>query len=388
MLPPTSWAAGVLARHRTTADVLLGAAVTAVSLLSLQVPPARLPYEVREPDLLAVSLAVLAGAAVAIRRRHGLLALVLATAAALLPVHLAYGAATAGLAPLLVLWTLAAHRPPRESVTGVLLLAAAAALLLRHGPWEATPTEWLGNALVLGAVFGLGRSAARRRAYADRLEERNRALLEACRARDAALEADERARIVGEMQDLVTHSLTAITVSAAAARRAVRSDPGAAEQLLTGLEQAGREAAEEMRSVLSVLSPDAPAQRAPQPGLDDLGELVAQARADGVQVQLVTDGVPVGVDPGVALTAYRVVEEALATAREQPHCCRVGIRLVWRDDRLDVAVEEDGRRAPAVVSQRLLGDRVRAYGGRLRTTVPDGGGVTVHASLPTRRSAR
>lgn len=370
---------------------MAGGAVAALTFLSLWSAPARLPYDPREPDLLAVALALLAGVAVVLRRRLPLPALGLALVAGLLPLQLGYAAAFAGLAPLLVLWTLAVHRSLPVAAGATALVGAGVTLALATGPWTPTAVEWMGNATVLLTVVGLGRSVARRRAHAAGLEERNRALQEAYAARDAALEADERARVASEIQDLVAHGLTAITVQASAARRLVHRDPHTAEQLLSAVEQAGREAAEEMRTILAVLSPDHPPARRPQPDLSELDGLVADARADGVQVELVTTGVPRAVEPGIALTAYRVVEEALVAAREQAHCCRVRVVLGWHGDLFDLSIEEDGPVATGASATgtraRLLGERVRAYGGRLRTDARVSGGLAVRATFPTRRSA-
>ena len=390
-MPLTSRLLALARRHRAAVDVLVAAAVVVLTLVSLWSAPGRLPYDAREPDLLSVSLAVLAGAVVAVRRYLPVPALGLALVGALLPLQLGYAAAFAGVAPLLVLWTLAVHRPPHVAALSTATVGAGVALVLNIGPWTATAVEWLGNMLVLLTVVGLGRSVARRREHARGLEERNRALLEAYRARDAALEADERARVAREIQDLVTHGLTAITVQAAAARRLLRADPDTAEQLLAEVEQSGRTATEEMRTVLAVLSPDEAPARRPQPDLSELDELVARARGDGLQVELSSTGEPRPVDAGIALTAYRVVEDALMAARDQSDCCRVRVALGWRGDVLDVAVEEEGLVLAAGTGTgargRLLRERVRAYGGRLRTDARASGGLAVHATFPTRRSA-
>jgi signal transduction histidine kinase len=93
------------------------------------------------------------------------------------------------------------------------------------------------------------------------------------------------------MHDLVTHGLTALTVQTAAARRLLRTDPDTAGQLLAEVERAGHEAIADMRRILGLLRPaDGPVELNPQPGLADLDALVDDARADGLDVELVRPG--------------------------------------------------------------------------------------------------
>ena len=267
----------------------------------------------------------------------------------------------------------------RRAAVGVLLGCAAAA-----GPLVALCSA------PGGLPYALRRSLTRR-ADAAGGAARSGAQDGTAWRREPALEADERARMAGEIHDLVAHGLTAMTVQAAAARRLLRSDPDTAEEMLTAVEQVGREATEEMRALVAVFSPDAPAARRPQPDLSQLADLVARARAAGVDVELVTTGKPGPVDPGTALTAYRVVEDALAAAPSRADGGRVRVTVRWGGGLVDIAVDEDGPvvddgREPRGLRERLLRDRVVAYGGRLRTDTRSGGGLAVRATFPTRRS--
>jgi signal transduction histidine kinase len=286
--------------------------------------------------------------------------------------------------------------PGRTSATATAVLAAALSLVFTVGPIQPTVTDWFANLVVLVTAWSLGRSVRGRRAYTAGLEERNRALVAAREARLEAVTASERARIAHEMQDLVAHGLTAMTVQAAAARRVLRADPDTAEQLLTAVEGAGHEVVQEVRRILSVLSTgDEPADLRPQPGVADLEDLVARARADGLSVELATTGTPAELDPGVALTAYRLVQEALGNSRQHAGVAAVRVVLDWRPGLLTLAVEDDGRGvlddAPDEVRADGKGlwslrERVQAYGGRLRAGPRTGGGFAVSATLPTVRT--
>jgi signal transduction histidine kinase len=322
-------------------DVALGALVAAFAVLSLWSAPTFVDYDFREPDVLSVTLAVLSGAAVAVRTRWPLAALAVASVASLLPVQQGYAQGVATLAPLLVTYTVAAGRPLRQSAPATACAGLLAVTVLLTGPFEPSAADWFGNALLLGAGFGVGRSVRVRRQQTAALEERNRALLEARAARDRALEVDERATIAREMQDLVTHGLTALTVQTAAARRLLRTDPDTAEEVLRTVERTGQDA--------------------------------------------------VDVEPGVALTAYRLVQEALRNCQQHAGRAAATVSLQWLPGSLSLVVEDDGRGAADGGSEgrglRSLAERVQAYGGRLRAGPRGGGGFTVTAVLPTSRSA-
>jgi signal transduction histidine kinase len=394
-VPATPVLRDVLQRHGAWVDVALGALVAGLGVVSLWSVPAYVSYDFRDADALGVVLAVVAGGAVAVRSRWPLAAFALAAASSLATLQLGYSTGVGGLAPLLVLYTVAVRCPARVSAGATAALTLLLTLVLAFGPVEPTVTDWFVNVVVLLTAWSLGRSVRGRRAYTAGLEERNRALVAAREARLEAVTAAERARIAHEMQDLVAHGLTAMTVQASAARRVLRSDPDTAEQLLAHVEGAGHEVVQEVRRILSVLSTgdrDGPADRRPQPGVADLEDLVARARDEGLSVELATTGTPAELDPGVALTAYRLVQEALGNSRRHAGAAAVRVVLDWRPGLLTLAVEDDGRgvvaEAPdaSPVGLWSLRERVQAYGGRLRAGPRTGGGFAVSATLPTVRT--
>lgn len=385
----------LLRRHASRLDVLLGVVVALSGILSLWSAPQSVAFDHREPDVLGVGLTVLAGVAVAVRGRWALPALALASAAALTPLALGYPQTVATLAPLLVLYTVAVRRSASVSAPAAIGVYLLVGLLLAAGPIEPTVADWVSNTFMVTAVWAVGWSLRSRRAEHAGREERNRALFEAQVAGARAREVDERAAIAREMQDLVTHGITALTVQAAAARRVLRTDPDSAEQLLVEAERAGHESLADMRRILGILRPaDGPAELRPQPGLADLDALVDAARAEGMDVELVSSGTPVEVEVGVALTAYRVVQEALRNVRLHAGRAAARVRLDWVPGRLVLAVADDGRGTldwsadPATSGHGLhaLRERVQVYGGELAAGPRTGGGFTLTATLPTTRS--
>ncbi len=379
-------------RLATRLDVALGAAVAAFGVLSLWSAPTSVTFDFREPDVVGVALVLLAGAGVAVRTRWPLPALAVASVGGLTPLALGYPQSVATFAPLLVLYTVAARRPGTVSAPAALVVYLLVGLLLVGGPMTATLADWVSNTFMIVAVWAVGRNVLSRRAESLVREERNRAVFEAREARARATEADERASIAREMHDLVTHGITELTVQTAAARRVLRSDPETADQLLAGVERAGRDAITEMRRVLGLLRPaeSAVAMR-PQPGLDDLAALLEDARGEGLDVELVTTGDPAVVEQGVGLTVYRIVQESLRNIRQHAGRATARVTLDWRPGTLCLAVEDDGRGALSWLAGarsdgsglHSLRERVLAYGGTLRTGPRHGGGFTVTASLPT-----
>ena len=393
---PASTLSRLLRRHAVALDVLLGAVIAAVGIASLWTPPVYVDYDFRDPDALGIALAVVSGAGVALRSRWPVPALGVTTAGSLLPLLLGYNSTVGGLSVLLVLYSVAVSRPARTSGTATALTFVLVGVVLTASPFDGTPSDWVVNAVVLVTGWALGRSVRARRAYTAGLEERNRALVAARESETRAALADERGRIAREMQDLVAHSLTAMTVQSAAARRLLRKDPATAEQVLDGVEASGRAALEELRRILGVLQPDgAQAELLPQPGVADLDDLVAGAREQGLQVELVVHGTPAVLDPGVELAAYRIVQEALDNAVAHAGPATVRVTLHWRDDALALSVEDDGRGTVQWASRPDAGhglaaarERAQVYGGELRAGPRRGGGFCVSATLPTAGAAR
>ncbi|WP_433527995.1 sensor histidine kinase [Micromonospora sp. CA-263727] len=239
-------------------------------------------------------------------------------------------------------------------------------------------------ALVVGGTWALGwwaGSNRRRLAAAERLRA-----VEAERA-----VADERARISRELHDIVAHTVTVMLLQAGGARRVLATDPDRAGQALTHIEQAGRQAVEELRRMLNVIAPgDTTAPADPRhPGPGDVEELVAGMRASGLRVDLAVDGPSRPVDPSVGLAAYRTVQEALTNVvRYAGPQATATVRLNWADQ-LEVEVRDTGGDGTPVggalsTGRGLVGlrERVAVAGGELTTGPVPGEGFRVYARLP------
>ena len=245
--------------------------------------------------------------------------------------------------------------------------------------------------LVLAAL-ALG-DARRLRGQAIAERDQSRRGVAAAQRDQAALA--ERARIARELHDVVAHHVSMIAVQAETARLATPGMPEQGRERLEASAQTARDAMTELRRLLGVLRSDSDHgdpddSRSPQPGLDRLDELVDGARAAGTPVRLVLAGQVGPLPPGVDLTAYRIVQEALTNARRHAPGAEVEIELRYTPDTLHLRVRDNGPgpAGPAAASDGhgLLGMRERAamVGGSLRTGTPSGGGFVVEADLPIR----
>ncbi|HVE93977.1 MAG TPA: histidine kinase, partial [Acidimicrobiales bacterium] len=213
-------------------------------------------------------------------------------------------------------------------------------------------------------------------------EEREAAVAEAANA--------ERARIARELHDVVSHHVTVMVLQAEGARAA--SSDSAVTHALSQVVATGRTALNELRRLLGVLrQPDETAEPElePQPDLDQLPNLLEQLRSAGLKVDLTIDGEPLAVEPGVGLSAYRIVQEALTNTLRHSGSEAAHIRLTYATDAITVAVTDEGgsrRRLRGGSGTGLIGmqERAASVGGSLEAGPAPGGGYVVRATLPMR----
>ena len=200
--------------------------------------------------------------------------------------------------------------------------------------------------------------------------------------------AEERTRIARELHDIVAHRVSLMTVQAGAAKTVAADDPERAIQAMEAVEQAGRQALDELRHLLGVLRPEAEGESlAPQPGLADVPRLIDQFEEAGLDISFTMDGAQTELPSRVHLSTYRIVQEALTNVlKHAGPSARTEVRLSSDDHGVGIEVLDNGHGVTTLpgAGQGIVGMRERALllGGSLEAGPRPGGGFQVVAHLP------
>jgi signal transduction histidine kinase len=206
-------------------------------------------------------------------------------------------------------------------------------------------------------------------------------------AKERAAAAEERIRIARELHDVVAHAISVIVLQARGARRSLESHPVEAREALDTIEATGGQALSEMRRLLGMLrTHDEVTALAPQPSLRSVEALVSQVRDAGIPVEVTIEGEPIELPPGIDLSAYRIVQEALTNTLKHAGSATARVTIRYRTEDLELEVADTGRSVGAggVEGHGLIGmrERVALYGGSIEAGARDGGGFAVTARLP------
>jgi signal transduction histidine kinase len=275
----------------------------------------------------------------------------------------------------------------REALAGLFIVYATGVVVTRNDPEGSFLGDFVFAAILFTAAWIAGFALNRRLAQARAAEERAVRLEREREDRARVAVAEERARIARELHDVVGHSVSVMTVQAGAVRRLLKPDQEREREALEAVEETGRQALTEMRRMVGVLRrvEEAPAL-APQPGLQHVDRLVEQVREAGLPVALRIEGDPVQLPPGVDLTAYRVVQEALTNALKHSNATEADVLVRYRGSEVELVVMDDGRGVTSgdggghgLVGMR---ERVAVYGGDLVAGARAEGGYLLRARLP------
>jgi signal transduction histidine kinase len=278
---------------------------------------------------------------------------------------------------LLAVYSVGAHVERRAALAG--LAVAVAGLLLKEA----------GDVVVMGPVFTgtwlAGRLVRARERDAERLGELA-AALERERVEEARIAvAEERARMARELHDVVAHAMSVIVLQAGAERLNLPPQSESTDAALRSIERTGREALAEMRRLVGMLREDGEeATLVPRPSLAHVEILLEQTRKAGLPVELRVVGEPVELAPGLDMSAYRIVQEALTNVLKHAGDARATVVLDYGPRTLAIEVADDGRGGtPNGTGHGITGmrQRVTLFGGELEAGPADGGFV-VRARLP------
>jgi signal transduction histidine kinase len=269
-------------------------------------------------------------------------------------------------------------------------------LALSFAPWIAgVPAVMLGYqsgdivypaAVWIGAAWIVGRVVRSRQQRAVELEALAEELDVQREVQAKTAVVHERARIARELHDVIAHNVSMIVVQAGAAARVLEGDQPHVRDALGAIEQTGRETVDEMRRLLGVLRrADDELALAPQPTLRQLDELVAHVREAGLPVDLHVEGTAGALPPGVDLSAYRIVQEALTNALKHAGPARARVTVRYVPNAVEIEVCDDGgggRNGGAGHGLVGMRERVSLFGGELEAGRSAEGGYAVRARLP------
>jgi len=396
MMVSRSWARD----PRVLIDLVVAAAVAALSVVEVASTSAEpLPGD-RPADALAYALVIAASISLVWRRRAPIVVLAIVTAL-LMTFWFRGHAALMSVLGLPTLYAVAAHADHRRRAWWAMATASVALLVVAGVSVLNRPD---GFAFLQGlsiAAFLAGAIAAgvlirnRERIFVD--TERRAATAEADRLAEAERAViRERSRIAREMHDVVAHAMSVVAVQAAAGREIVHTNPDKAAEVFARIEAVGRESLTELRRMLGVLreTGDDDASLSPQPGISDIAMAVEQSNSIGVSTELIVEGDPRPLAPGIELAAFRIVQEALTNVRKHAGAsASATVRISYETDLLVVEVTDDGSGAATSLAgvgsgNGLIGmrERVEIYGGRFSSGPRRGGGYTVRATLPVASS--
>jgi signal transduction histidine kinase len=387
-------------RHPTGVDSFW--AVVLLGFMSLWVVSAEIGTKSRVAVIpIALGLSVI----VALRRRMPQLMLLLAIATGLAQVGLGVKPNAGDLALLVIVYTAASAGPRWASWLALGAALAVSPIVYARWHMDSGYGNLWSHLMIMffqGVPFALawvvGDSLRTRRAYYAELEERAARLQREREAQSRAAVAAERARIARELHDVVAHNVSVMVVQADGAAYVLDASPDQAKQALETISSTGRAALAEMRRLLGLLraGDDGGGEYVPQPGVEQLTDLMDQVRGAGLPVRFEVTGQPQPLTTSLQLTAYRVVQEALTNARKHggPQVT-ASVRLTYRDSELDLLIEDDGRGArrelceaggPDGLGHGLIGmrERVGMVSGTLDAGPRPGGGFRISVALPIR----
>ena len=202
---------------------------------------------------------------------------------------------------------------------------------------------------------------------------------------------DERVRIARELHDVVAHHVSVMGIQAGAARRILKQQPDKANEVLSQIEASSRQAVAELQRLLGFLRADNQVDDiAPQPSLQQLDALVNQMRLTGLSVSVKIEGEKIQLPPGVDLSAYRIVQEALTNTLKHAGPVNADVIIRYTGNAVELEIKDNGNTPVAEINAEkgagrgLIGmrERVSLHGGEFFAGRIPAGGFDVKARLP------
>jgi signal transduction histidine kinase len=322
-----------------------------------------------------------------------------ASLAVCLTALLAYAAgryvAYPGLPVFVLTFDIALHSRRRVGLAALVASAAAIAFSLAlQSSGVVTFSTWVASELGVLVAWLAGRNLRLRRARWAELQARTERLEREREEEARRAVTEERLRIARELHDVIAHSMSVIAVQSAVGNHVIDAQPAEARQALAAIEATSRSALTEMRRLLGVLRQEGEPRGSlsPAPGLADLSSLVSQVQDAGLQVWINVDGQRGSVPPGIDLSAYRVIQEALTNVIKHAGSAAATVTIRYRDDSVTVEIANQAPAASVahVPAPRMgsghgiigMRERVAVFGGQFAAGSGPDGGFLVRACFP------
>jgi signal transduction histidine kinase len=342
------------------------------------------------PDGLTVALLLLESLPLILRRRYPLEVFLVIVAATIVQLAIVPEGQPlqGGLGVLVAFYTIGERLDRQVSIPLVALVGAILAVLfLPRGDLFAVLPSLAQTELILAVAWFVGDAARIRSLYAQALDEQARFLEREREGRTRRAILEERERIARELHDVVAHHASVVVVQAGGALQAFDTRPEEARSALETIAATGRQTLTEMRRLVGVLGGEGGGD--PMPRLDELDALVENVRAAGLTVDLMIEGDRRPLDPGLELSAYRIIQEALTNSLKHAGGGHTSVTLTFEAEALGITIDDErgSARAAAVESAHegrgLLGmrERVGLFGGTF-DAAPTATGFRVVARLP------
>jgi signal transduction histidine kinase len=387
-------------RHPTFADGVLAVVLLAVFLGS---------FGIWRGSRGSFIVSVVSLAAITWRRQYPLEVFIISGAAMFAAMNTGHLSPVSAIGALIALYTVSSLCDRRWSIGAGIAswLVVMSAALVRDRPVAGSLQALMAPLALIAATWLIGDNLRVRRAYVAQLEERAERLETEREAETRRAAEGERARIARELHDVVAHHVSVIAVQAGAARMVAESSStssgapqSTSDNMLASIEVTARQALAELRRALGVLrkGQDRP-DHTPQPGLGQLDSLIDQVRVAGTPVEMTVSGqVPEALPPGVNLSAYRIIQEALTNVLKHGGGAPTRVAMRFGADGLDLSVTDSGSsilpppsgggtHQPELGGHGIIGmrERVAMFGGDLQAGPLPGGGYEVRAHIPCDR---
>ena len=293
--------------------------------------------------------------------------------------------------PIVAVYTVASERARGEALAAAAVVGVCAAVVPMGASSVAMALVMRIENVAFVVVAALGGFGVRM--YHAYMEETRRRLAEAERTREelaARRVADERVRIAREVHDITAHSLSAVTIQAAAAERLIDLNPAAAKEAIADIRSVSKSSLDEIRSLIGVLRGDEAAEHAPVEGTERMADVVSFLQRAGIEVDFdESDYDKARVPAFVDMALFSLARESATNAVRHAHASRIRIELASSPSKATLVFSDDGVGMGSGVREHAeghgldgMGERIEALNGAFTIESEPGRGCTIRADVP------